>query len=164
VETSERPLSGQGIRLPRGEISARLVLPSLATLVPIGEGASWHGSSEEAAKLGLKRSCANGSGGRPQLVAGSKEVGGVESKIQEFGGSVGVGRRQTAIAKRLRRSTPTKKVGAEKCKRSSSPPSSSSSIRSAAPDPRRTRYKLGLCWRIHGFRVFVLHMLQIVQI
>jgi hypothetical protein len=94
---------------------------------------------EEAAKLGTKRPCAGGFGGGPLSVAGSKEVGGVESKIQEFGGSFGVGQRRTAIVKRLRRSTPAKKVGAEKRKRSSSPPSTLSSIRSAAPDPKRTR-------------------------
>jgi hypothetical protein len=144
VETSERSLSGRRIGLRRGENSARFVLPSLATSIPVGEGASRRGSSEEAAKLGSKRPCAGGSGGGPLSVAGSKEVAGEESKIQEFeefGGSVGVGRRRTAIAKRLRRSTPAKKVGAEKRKHRSSPPSSSSSIRSIAPDPKRTRYK-----------------------
>jgi hypothetical protein len=95
--------------------------------------------SEEAAKLGSKGPCTGRSGGGPLSVAGSKEVGGVESKIQEFDGSVSVGRHRTAITKRLRRSTLAKKVGAEKRKRSSSPPSSSSSIHSAAPDPKRTR-------------------------
>jgi hypothetical protein len=91
----------------------------MVTLIPIGEGASRRGLEEEAPKLGSKRPCAGGSGGGPLLVAGSKEVGGVESKIQEFGGSVGVPRRQTTIVKRLRRSTTVKKVGAEKRKRSS---------------------------------------------
>jgi hypothetical protein len=130
---------GEGSGSRGGEISARSVLLSLATLIPVGEGASQRGSSEEAAKLGLKRPCADGSGGGPLSVAGSKELGSMESKIKEFGGNVGVGQRRTAIAKRLIRSTPAKKVGAEKHKRSSSPPSSSSSIRSAALDPKRTR-------------------------
>jgi hypothetical protein len=78
---------------------------------------------------------------RTALGGWNKEVVGEESKIQEFNGSVGVGRRRTAIAKRLRRSTAAKKVGAEKRKHSSSPPSSVSSIRSAAPDPKRRMYK-----------------------
>jgi hypothetical protein len=78
---------------------------------------------------------------RTTLGGWNKEVAGDESKIQEFGGSIGVDRRRTAITKRLRRSTVAKKVGAEKRKRSSSPPSSLSSIRSAAPDPKRRRYK-----------------------
>jgi hypothetical protein len=130
---------GEGSGSRGGEISARSVLPTLATSIPVGKGASRQGSSEEAARLGSKRACVGGSGGRPLSVTGSKEVGDVESKIQEFGGNVGVGQHRTAIAKRLRRSTPEKKVGAEKRKRSSSSPSSSSSIHSAAPDPKRTR-------------------------
>jgi hypothetical protein len=117
------------------------VLPSLATSIPLVEGASQCGSSEEAAKLGSKRPCAGGSGGGPLSVAGTKEVAGDETKIQDLGASVGVVQRRTAIVKRLRRSTAPTKVGAEKRKRSSSPASSSSSIRSAAPDPKRTRYK-----------------------
>jgi hypothetical protein len=133
--------SGEGSGSRGGENSGRSVLPSLATSIPVGEGASRRGSPEEAAKLGSTRPCAGGSGGGPLSVTGSKEVAGEESKIQEFGGSVGIGRRRTAITKRLRRSTPAKKVGAEKRKHISSPPSSSSSILSAAPDPKRTRYK-----------------------
>jgi hypothetical protein len=124
-----------------GEKSRRSVLPSLATSIHLGEGASRRGSSAELAKLGSKRPCASGSGGGPLSVAGSKEVAGDERKIQDSGATVGIGRRRTAIAKRLRRSTAPTKVGAEKRKRNSSPPSSSSSIRSAAPNPKRTRYK-----------------------
>jgi hypothetical protein len=133
------PDEGSGSR--GGENSGRSVLPSLVTSIPLGEGASRRGSSEEAAKLGLKRPCAGGSGDGPLSVAGSKEVASDETKIQDLGASVGVVRRRTAIVKRLRRSTAPTKVGAEKRKRSSSPTSSSSSIRSAAPDPKRTRYK-----------------------
>lgn len=43
------PSEGSGSR--GGEISALSVLPSLATSIPIGEGASRRGSAEEAAKL-----------------------------------------------------------------------------------------------------------------
>jgi hypothetical protein len=73
------PGKGSGSR--GGEISARSVLSCLVTSNPISEGASWRGSSSEAAKLGSKRPCAGWSGGGPLSVAGSKEVGGVESKI-----------------------------------------------------------------------------------
>jgi hypothetical protein len=132
---------GEGSGSHGGENSGRSVLLSLATSITLGEGASWRGSSEEVAKLGSKRPCAGRSGDGPLSVAGSKEVAGDERKIQDLGASVGVVRHRTAIAKRLRRSTTPTKVGAEKRKRSYSLASSSSSIRSAAPDPKRTRYK-----------------------
>jgi hypothetical protein len=140
VETGRRPLSGRGVGLPRGEKSGRAVVPSLATSIHLGEGASRRCSSAERAKLGSKRPWSSGSGGGPLSVVGGKEVADDETKIEGSGATVGVRRRRTAIAKKLRRSTAPTKEGAEKRKRISSPPSSSSSSRSGAPDLKRKRY------------------------
>jgi hypothetical protein len=133
---------GEGSGSRGGEKSGRAVVPSLATSIHLGEGASRRCSSAEPAKLGSKRPCLSGSGGGPLSVAGGKEVAGDETKIQGSGATVGVRRRRTAIAKKLRRSTAPTKEGAEKRKRISSPPSSSSSIRSGGPDTKRKRYTL----------------------
>jgi hypothetical protein len=133
---------GEGSGSRGGEKSGRVVVPSLVTSIHLGEGASRRCSSAESAKLGSKRPCSNGSGGGPLSVAGGKEVAGDETKIQGSGATVGVHRRRTAIAKKLRRSTAPTKESAEKRKRISSPPSSSSSIRSGGPDPKRKRYTL----------------------
>jgi hypothetical protein len=142
VETWRRPLSGRGVGLARGEKSGRAVLPSLATSIHLGEGASRRCSSAEPTKLGSKRPCSSGSGDGPLSVVGGKEVAREETKIESSGATVGVRHRRTAITKKLRRSTAPTKEGAEKRKRISSPPSSSSSSRSGAPDPKRKRYTL----------------------
>jgi hypothetical protein len=132
------PSEGSGSR--GGEKSGAAVVPSLATSIQLGEGASRRCSSAAPAKLGSKRPCSSGSGGGPLSVAGGKEVGADDSsKIQGAGASVGVRRRRTAIAKKLRRSTAPTKEGGEKRKRISTPPSSSSSIRSGGPDPKKKR-------------------------
>jgi hypothetical protein len=143
---------GEGSGSRGGEKSGCAVVPSLATSIHLGEGASRRGSSAEPAKLGSKRPCASGSGGGPLSVAGGKEVAGDETKIQDSGATVGVRRRRTAIAKKLRRSTAPTKEGAEKRKRISSPPSSSSSIRSGAPDPKRKRYTLQIHFPFYDSR------------
>jgi hypothetical protein len=122
-----------------GEKSGGAVVPSLATSIHLGEGASRRCSSAPPAKLGSKRPCSSGSGGGPLSVAGGKEVAADESKIQGAGVTVGVRRRRTAIAKKLRRSTAPTKEGGEKHKRISTSPSSSSSIRSGGPDPKTKR-------------------------
>jgi hypothetical protein len=131
------PGSGSGSR--GGEKSGAAVVPSLATSIQVGEGGSRRCSSAASPKLGSKRPCSSGSGGGPLSVAGGKEVGADDSKIQGAGGSVGVRRRRTAIAKKLRRSTAPTKEAREKRKRISTPPSSSSSIRSGGPDPKKKR-------------------------
>jgi hypothetical protein len=130
---------GEGSGSRGGEKSAGAVVPSLATSIHLGEGASRRCSSAAAAKLGSKRLCSSGSGGGPLSVAGGKEVGADDSKIQGAGATVGVRRRRTAIAKKLRRSMAPTKEGGEKRKRISTPPSSSSSIRSGGPDPKKKR-------------------------
>jgi hypothetical protein len=141
---------GEGSGSRGGEKSGHAIVPSLVTSIHLGEGASRRGSSVEPAKLGSKRPCASGSGVGPLSMAGGKEVASDETKIQDSGATVGVRRRRTAIAKRLRRSTASTKEGAEKRKRNSSPPSSSSSIRSGAPDPKRTRYTLQIHFPLYG--------------
>ena len=132
-----------------GEKSERAVLPSLATSIHLGEGASRRCSSAEPGKLGSKRPCSSGSGGGPLSVVGGKEVAREETEIQGSGATVGVRRRRTAIAKKLRRSTAPTKEGAQKRKRISSPPSSSSSSRSGAPHPKRKRYPLQIHCRLY---------------
>jgi hypothetical protein len=133
---------GEGSGSRGGEKSGGAVGPSLATSIHLGEGASRRCSSAAPAKLGSKRPCSSGSRGGPLSVAGGKEVAADDSKIQGAGAIVGARCRQTAIAKKLRRSTAPTKEGAEKRKRISTPPSSSSSIRSGDPDPKRKRYTL----------------------
>jgi hypothetical protein len=143
---------GEGSGSRGGEKFGRAVVPSLATSIHLGEGASRRGSSAEPAKLGSKRPCANGSSDGPLSMARGKEVAGDETKIQDSGATVGVRRRQTAIVKKLRRSTAPTKEGAEKRKRISSPPSSSSSIRSGALDPKRKRYTLQIHFPFYDSR------------
>jgi hypothetical protein len=125
-----------------GEKSERAVLPSLATSIHRGEGASRRCSSAEPGKLGSKRPCSSGSGGGPLSVVGGKEVAREETKLEGSGATVGVRRRRTAIAKKRRRSAAPTKEGAQKRKCISSLPSSSSSTSSGAPDPKRKRYPL----------------------
>jgi hypothetical protein len=59
----------------------------LTTSILVGEATSRHESLLEAPKLGSKRPWVGMSDGERLSAAGSKEVSGVESQIQEFGGS-----------------------------------------------------------------------------
>ena len=141
------PGSGSGSR--GGEKSGAAVVPSLATSIEVGEGGSRRCSSAAPPKLGSKRPCSSGSGGGPLSVVGGKEVAREETKIQGSGATVGVRRRRTAIAKKLRRSTAPTKEGAQKRKCISSPPSSSASTSSGAPHPKRKRYPLQIHCRLY---------------
>jgi hypothetical protein len=70
---------GEGSGSRGGEKSGGAVVPSLATSIHLGEGASRRCSSAAPAKLGSKRPCSSGSGGGPLSVAGGKEVATVEN-------------------------------------------------------------------------------------
>ena len=128
------PRDGSSSR--RAETSASS-LRALATASLGAEPSIQRASLPASSKLGEKRGCAGGSGDGPVPAVGSEEEHAVARAV---GSEVAAApRRRVAIAKRLRRPPSPLMVG-DKRKCSSSQPSSSSLIRSSAPDPSRTRF------------------------
>jgi hypothetical protein len=122
----------------RAETSASS-LCTLATASPGVEPSIRRASPPASRKLGEKRGCAGGSGGGAIAALASEEE---RATVTAVGSEVPPApRRRVAIAKRLRHSPSSSKVG-NKRKHNSSPLSSSSSIRSTEPDSRRTRLDL----------------------
>jgi hypothetical protein len=135
LPTARYPRDGSSSR--RAETSASS-LRTLATASPGAEPSIRHATLPASRKLGEKRGC-----GRVWRWTGhdSCKRGGARRRKGSWKRGSPTPRRRVAIAKRLRRSLSSSKVG-EKRKRNSSPPSSSSSIRSTALDPIRTRLDL----------------------
>jgi hypothetical protein len=114
-------------------------LRALATASTGAEPSIRRASPPESRQVGEKRACASGSSGGAVTGLATEESRPTATKV---GREVPPAhRRRVAIGKRLRRPPTSSKLG-NKRKRSSLPPSSSSSIRSTEPDPRRTRFDL----------------------
>jgi hypothetical protein len=127
-----------GLSSRRAETSASS-LRALATASPGAEPSIRCALSPALRKLEEKRGCVGGSGGGPVATVASKEERAVTRAV---GSEVAPApRRRVAIAKCLRRSPSSSKVG-EKRKHNSSSPSSSSPIQSTTPDSSRTRLDL----------------------
>jgi hypothetical protein len=134
---------GEGSGSHCGKVTVCTVLRSLATSILGVKAWFVRGGTEarfEEAVGGWVRR-------RTLRMGGSKEDAYVESQRRRF--STSNHYRQKATTSHGNE----KKVGAEKCKRNLLPPSSSSSIRSTALDPKRTRYNLRFCMRILRFIV-----------
>jgi hypothetical protein len=122
----------------RAETSASS-LRALTTASPGVEPSILRASPPASRQVGEKRACAGGSGTGAVLALATEEE---RPTATEVGSEVpSAPRRRVAIAKQLRRPPTSSKLG-NKRKRSSSPPLSSSSIRSTELDPRRTRFDL----------------------
>jgi hypothetical protein len=123
----------------RHEETSASSYPALATASPGAEPSIRRASPPASRHVGEKRACAGGSGGVEVTALATDEsrptVTQVPSEVPP------ARRRRVAIGKRLGRPPSSSKV-AGKRKRSSLPSSSSSSIRSTEPDPRRTRFDL----------------------
>jgi hypothetical protein len=133
------------VRYPRDGSSSRRAetyassLRALATVSPGAEPSIRRALPPASRKLGEKRGCAGGSsGGLIVALTSEEERAAARAAASEVPPAP---QRKVAIAKRLRRPPSSSKVG-KKRKHNSSPLSSSSLIRSTAPDPSRTRLDL----------------------
>jgi hypothetical protein len=136
LPTVHYPRDGSTTR--RVETSASSIR-ALATASPGAEPSIRRALPPASRQVGEKGACAGRSGAEAVSALATEEE---QPTATEVGSEVPPApQRRVAIAKRLRRPPTSSKLG-DKWKRSSSPLSSSSSIRSTEPDPRRTRLDL----------------------